>query len=126
MGAKKGATAGELLDALLKERGVTKVEFAQRLGIKRGTLYHRIRNNAMSTEQVVQAAKMLGVPPTYFFSDNGAVAFVGKDGTATAYGGAPVRDAELDALRERVASLEQAVIDKNKIIELYEKLYGGR
>ncbi|MDR0567457.1 MAG: hypothetical protein LBG47_10575 [Prevotellaceae bacterium] len=124
MGQKKGATVGEVLDGMLKERGMSKVEFASKMGIKRATLYHHIRHNTMNTAQIGKAAEVLGVPAACFFAGNRAVAIAGDRGTATADGGGDGQRVEVAVLRERVAALEREVALKDKLIALYESMRG--
>lgn len=115
------------LQQLIKDSGKSKVEIAKLSGITRVTLDNALQGGDIRISIVEALAKTLKVKVGYLFDEdetenntatanNGSIAFAGNNN----YGNIGCRSDEM--LQERIKHLEDLLAEKERLINVYEKM----
>lgn len=119
---------GLLIEQKMNELGVSKSEMARRSGIANQNINRVLERTSIDTDKLIAISEALNFNFFDCFqsnenstatADNGGVAIAGN---GTAHHFSTSTSSELAVLRERVRSLEALLAEKERLIQVYEKM----
>lgn len=116
---------GLAIEQRLNELGMSKSEFGRKIGVANQNVNRILEKKSIDTDKLIEISNALGYNFFLEFIDKGSNAVANGDGSVAVNGNNNsnvVAGGETALMQERIKHLEDVLKEKERLIEVYEKM----